>query len=117
MIGTDLIEVARIERAISRFGTRFTTRLFTDAEIAYCESSTHFAQRFAARFAAKEAVFKALGVPFTGWTLKDIEVTHHTSGAPCVVLSPRLASLAPKKSIHLSMSHTKDYATATALLL
>ena len=48
MIGTDLIEVARIERAISRFGTRFTTRLFTDAEIAYCESSTHFAQRFAA---------------------------------------------------------------------
>ena len=60
-IGTDLVEIERIQRVFDRFGDRFLHRIFTAAEIAYCHLKKHSAESFAARFAAKEAGAKALG--------------------------------------------------------
>ena len=63
-IGVDLCEVDRLEAAIARHGERFLTRIYTDAERAYCDSKPNRMERFAGRFAAKEAAMKAIG---TGW--------------------------------------------------
>ncbi|HKD99842.1 MAG TPA: holo-ACP synthase, partial [Planctomycetota bacterium] len=63
-VGTDLIEVPRVARALERLGDRFERRIYTEQERAYCRRRRNFAESFAARFAAKEAVMKALG---TGW--------------------------------------------------
>jgi len=63
-LGLDIAEIDRIGGAIQRHGQHFLERLFTPAEIAYCQSYRHSAERFAGRFAAKEAAMKALG---TGW--------------------------------------------------
>ena len=75
-IGVDLCEVDRIEAAIARHGERFLTRIYTQAERAYCESKPNRMERFAGRFAAKEAAMKAMG---TGWSRgvgwRDFEVT------------------------------------------
>ena len=60
-VGVDIIETERIERSLQRFGERFLHRVFTDGEIAYCQSMKYPARHFAARFAAKEAVSKAFG--------------------------------------------------------
>ena len=61
-LGTDLIEIARIERSLQRYGLAFLRRIYTPGEIAYCERKRHTAaESFAARFAAKEAAAKALG--------------------------------------------------------
>ncbi|HSE48224.1 MAG TPA: holo-ACP synthase, partial [Terriglobales bacterium] len=62
--GIDITEVDRVARAIARYGERFLRRVFTEAEIRYCESKKNKAERYAARFAAKEAALKAIG---TGW--------------------------------------------------
>ncbi len=63
-LGIDIAEVDRIERAIRRYGQRFLQRIFTPAEIDYCQSKANAFERFAGRFAAKEAAMKAIG---TGW--------------------------------------------------
>ncbi len=60
-MGVDIIEVPRVRASIERFGNRFLRRLFTEAEIRYCEPKANKHERFAARFAAKEAALKALG--------------------------------------------------------
>ena len=75
-MGTDLTEIARIEAAIGRHGERFLHRVYTDAEIRYCQRKRHTAmESFAARFAAKEAAAKALGTGIAhGVSWKEIEV-------------------------------------------
>src|ERR1700722_4360400 len=82
-MGIDIAEIDRIEAAIIRHGVPFLERLYTPAEIAYCERHKHKFERYAARFAVKEAVMKALG---TGWSRgvrwRDIEVINHPSGKP-----------------------------------
>jgi holo-[acyl-carrier protein] synthase len=87
-LGVDLTEVDRIEAAIERRGRPFLERLFTPAEIAYCETHRHRAERFAGRFAAKEAAMKALG---TGWARGvrwvDIEIVREPGGKPTLKLS------------------------------
>lgn len=114
--GIDLVEVARIARAIERT-PRFRERVFTFAETAYCEARaasrwTHYA----ARFAAKEAAFKALG---TGWSggvaWHDAEVRRDEHGAPSLVLTNRARELFDSRGAtrsHLSLSHTSEYAVA-----
>ena len=82
-LGLDIAEIDRIEAAITRHGTPFIERLFTPAEVVYCESHKNRYERYAARFAVKEAAMKALG---TGWRhgvrWQDIEVTREPSGKP-----------------------------------
>ena len=117
--GIDLIEVERIERALTRpsTGARFRARVFTDREIEYCESRgrPRF-QSYAARFAAKEAAMKAMG---TGWNRnvgwREIEVVRERGKAPTIALSGKAAEFARRKSItrfHLSLTHTSRDAVA-----
>jgi len=118
-IGIDIIEIARIEEAFSTRGLRFRDRIFTAAEIDYCESRGAKFASYAARFAAKEAVMKALG---TGWgdgvRWRDIEVVRG-SGAPTIVLSGRALELFRElgaKKVHLSLSHSREVAIAQVVL-
>ena len=118
-IGVDIIEVERVERALTRLvtGTRFRRRVFTESEIAYCESRGRPRyQSYAARFAAKEAAMKAMG---TGWNRnvgwREIEVVRERGHAPTIVLSGKAAEYARRKRItafHLSITHTEASAMA-----
>lgn len=115
--GVDLIEVERIERALSRHGQRFLDRLFTPAEVQYCEGGgAQKSHRLAARFAAKEATLKALGTGLrNGLNWTDIEVIRDPLGKPALRLTGKAADLAAQQGItqlHVSLSHAKDYAVA-----
>lgn len=119
-IGVDLVEVARIEHSLARFGERFLHRVFTDGEIGYCNSMPHPARHFAARFAAKEAVSKAFGTGIgkaIGW--KEIDVRRKESGEPFLVLSGGAEQLASARSIArslITLSHTDHHAVAMIVL-
>jgi len=111
--GIDLIEVERVRAALERpaTGARFRARVFTEREIAYCESrGLGRFQSYAARFAAKEAAMKALG---TGWSRnvgwRDIEVVRERGRPPAIELSGKAAALARRRKVsrfHLSLTHT-----------
>jgi len=117
-VGVDLIEVARIQRALEnpRIGQRVRQRVFTRGEIEYCERLRRKYESYAGRFAAKEAVMKVLG---RGWGSKvgwlDIEVVSAVSGEPEISLHSKASSFARGLGIgHLSLSltHTESYAIA-----
>ena len=117
-VGCDVIEIARVQKAIER--AAFVKRVFTPAEIAYCESrGKQAAASFAARFAAKEAVLKALGTGLRGGELTEIIVLNDALGKPSVQLSGYHAELAAKlgvKNIALSMSHSRATALAYVVM-
>lgn len=117
-IGTDVTEVARIAEAIKN--PRFLARVFTQAEQEYCESrGSQRVESYAARFCAKEAVLKAFGTGLRGGRLLDIEVHNDALGAPYVTLAGYFTELAHKKHIQvvwISLSHTKNYATAQCVM-
>lgn len=119
-IGIDIIEVARVAAAVERFGDRFLQRILLPDEIAYCRSHRIAAPFIAGRFAAKEAVSKAFGTGIgaqLGW--HDMEVRHHASGAPFVVLHGNTVPLLQERGAHrvwISLSHTDTYAAAVAVL-
>jgi holo-[acyl-carrier protein] synthase len=118
-VGTDLIEIARIERSIARFGDRFLARIFTPREIAYCRRKKNAAESFAARFAAKEAGAKALGTGISqGVSWLELEVTREPGGRPILALTGRAAARARTLGItHISMSITHSRDTALALVI
>src|SRR5213595_2685749 len=109
-IGVDLVECARIQRSIDRFGDRFLHRVFTDGEIEYSMSMKFPARHLAARFAAKEAVSKAFGTGIgkaMGW--RNIDVHKKESGEPFLVLHGGAHALAEEramKSAWISLRHT-----------
>src|SRR5437867_12193486 len=116
--GVDIAEKVRIEQVLNRHGERFSGRLFTPQEIAYCEKFKNRADRYAARFAAKEAAFKALG---TGWRdgvrWLDVEVIHQSSGKPELLLTGRAAEVAREIGVaraEVSISHANQYAVSHA---
>jgi holo-[acyl-carrier protein] synthase len=112
VIGLDLLEVERMERALAR-RPGLAERLFTDAERAYAASRARPAQHLAARFCAKEAVAKAIGIE-GGWAFRDVEVVA-TGGAPVVRLSGRAAELA-QGEVRISLTHTDTMAGAVAIV-
>ena len=116
-VGLDLIEIERIRRALDRY-PRFRDRCFTDAEQAYCESRPNPAQSYAARFAGKEAVGKALGFGVArAFAWRDVEIVGRPK--PSVRLSGRLAAWAERVgagAIDLSMTHSRDLASAVAVV-
>ncbi|HEY2104040.1 MAG TPA: holo-ACP synthase [Chthoniobacterales bacterium] len=119
-VGVDIIETERIEHSLDRFGERFLHRVFTDGEIAYCQSMKYPARHFAARFAAKEAVSKAFGTGIgksMGW--RDIDVRKKPSGEPFVVLEGGAKTLAADRNVRgvwISLSHTNHHAVAMIAL-
>lgn len=109
--GVDIIEVARVEKTIARWGDHFLKRVFCPEEIAYCRRHKHPAQHFAARFAAKEAVLKAFGDNgHIGW--KDIVITNNAHGQPVCTYSDKKFN----QKILISLSHTENYAVASATI-
>ncbi len=117
-LGTDIAEVARIAKSIEN--SAFKEKVFSKTEIAYCEKKTNKAENYAARFAAKEAFFKALG---TGWrgamAFNDVEVVNDVLGKPTINLLNEAGKVLTErniKTIHISLSHTKEMAMATVIL-
>jgi holo-[acyl-carrier protein] synthase len=119
-IGVDLIECARIQRSLDRFGDRFLHRVFTDGEIEYSMSMKFPARHLAARFAAKEAVSKAFGTGIgkaMGW--RDIDVRKRPSGEPFLVFSGPAQELAAKRGVTsalITLSHSEHHAMASVVL-
>ena len=118
-LGLDIAEVDRIEASIRRHGRAFVERIFTAAEIAYCEKHRNRAERFAGRFAAKEAAMKALG---TGWARGvrwvDIEVVREPGGKPSLKLSGASREIAGRlgvKNIALTITHAGNTALAMVI--
>jgi holo-[acyl-carrier protein] synthase len=120
-IGVDVVETARIESSIAKFGDRFLHRVFLEGEIAYCRSMKFPERHFAARFAAKEAVSKAFGTGIgarMGW--RDIEVIRKASGEPYVALhggALQLADELGRAEVLISLSHSDHYSVANAVLV
>ena len=116
-VGVDLIEIDRVRRALERY-PNFRERCFTEEERRYCDSRPNPAQHYAARFAGKEAVGKAIGFGVArAFAWRDVEIAGRPK--PSVRLSGRMASWAERLgagSIDLSMSHSRDLATAVCVV-
>jgi holo-[acyl-carrier protein] synthase len=119
-LGTDLVEVARIERALEEHGARFESRVFTTPELEACSTRVDRVQALAARFAAKEACLKALG---TGWAeglaFRQVEVIRAPNGRPSILLHSDAKARAEAlgvRSIHVSLTHQPGVAGAVVLL-
>ena len=119
--GIDLVDFPRIESMVDRHGGRFLNRVFTEREQSEAESVHNRIDKLAGRFAAKEAVLKLLGTGWRGkiaWT--DIEVTNNSMGQPNVELTGEVKRIADKAGIEqvtLSITHTANFAIASAVAL
>ena len=116
-IGTDIIEIERIEIAVKRT-KGFINKLFTENEITTFESRGFKSEVIAGSFAAKEAVSKALGTGFRGFGVKDIEILRDELGKPVVNLNSNVYEILKRKdvNIHLSISHNRTSAIAYAVM-
>ena len=117
--GIDMIEVERVAFSTGR-DSGFREMVFSKREIEYCESKASPFQHYAARFAAKEAFLKAIG---RGWdsslALHEIEIVNEVNGKPRLLLSGKTAKTLESleiRSIHVSLSHLKTYASAIVIL-
>ncbi len=111
-VGVDIIEIGRIQRAISRWEGRFLGRVYTQAELAVCRGRV---SELAVRFAAKEAISKALGTGLVGVSWREMEVLADARGKPLVRLHRRAAARATELGLTefaISLSHSRDYAVA-----
>lgn len=120
--GVDIIEVERIREAVDEIGESFINRIYTEAEVEYCNKSAKLKyQHFAARFAAKEAVFKALSKYIHSredilW--KEIEIVKDEDGRPKVnIENLKKYQIEKLESIDISISHIKDYAVASVVVM
>lgn len=119
--GVDMVEIQRVKDSIDSRGYSFINRIFTPAEIEYCEKrKSGKYESYSARFAAKEAISKALGTGFTqGVGLKGIELISTESGKPEVLLHGRTKERFDSiggMAIDVSITHCRDYAVAFAVL-
>ncbi len=119
-IGVDIVDIARIQAMLDKYGDRFLRRVYTEAETAYAMSGANKAERLAGRFAVKEAVLKALG---TGKSLgilwRDIETLRGRSGKPEVRLHGQAVKWAKSRgggALHVSITHDGGKAMAFVIL-
>ena len=123
-LGNDMIDIRRIEKTLSRYGERFTNRVFTEIERRKSDRRAARAASYAKRYAAKEACSKALGTGFSrGVFWRDLGVVNEPSGKPTMVLTggagARLASLVPRghrPQIHLTITDDFPYAQAFVII-
>ena len=111
-IGIDIIEIARIQEAVNRWGERFLRRIYTKRELELCQRHV---DSLAVNFAGKEAVMKALG---TGISWREIEILSDAKGKPIVYLHNRAQSRAEELGLNglaISLSHSREYAIALAV--
>ncbi len=119
-IGTDIVEVTRIEASIAQFGDDFAKRILADSEFSAYENSAIKPRFLAKRFAAKEAFSKALGTGLRApATFQNIAVSHDDLGKPILILATDLRAFLNTKNItqiHISISDEKNLAAAFVVL-
>ena len=122
-IGTDIVNIKRIEQSLKKHKFTFKNKIFSKKEIYYCERKKDPTAFYAKRFAAKEAFSKALGTGIRkGVNLKNIEISNNAYGKPFILLKGSLANYLKKKikskkyDIHLSLSDDKPWAQATVII-
>lgn len=118
--GVDVVDIARIRGILEKLKDRFVSRVFTSAEQQFCDGHRDAAPHYAVRFAAKEALFKAIG---TGWakgvTWLDVEVLREHQEAPVLILhgeAQRLSQSMGVRKVHISLSHSDQWAVAMVIL-
>jgi holo-[acyl-carrier protein] synthase len=121
-LGSDTIDIRRIERSIERYGERFLNRIFTETERRKSDGRRQRAASYAKRFAAKEACSKALGTGMHGVAWRDMGVVNLPSGKPTMALTGRAASrlaamTPPGHRAQIDVSITDDYPLAQAIVI
>ena len=118
-IGNDIIEIERIEKAISK--ESFKNKVYTQRELENIEKRGNRTETYAGIFSAKEAISKAIGTGVREFSLTDLEILNDDLGKPYVVVSERLDKIIKSKKenyqIEISISHSKKYATAIAVIV
>ena len=118
-IGNDIIEIERIEKAISKEG--FKDKIYTQRELENIKKRGNRAETYAGVFSAKEAISKAIGTGVREFSLTDLEILNDDLGKPYVVVSEKLDKILKTKKedyqIEISISHSKKYATAVAIVI
>ena len=122
-IGTDIVNIKRLEKSLKKNGSKFKRKIFSKNEIVYCEKKKNPISFYAKRFAAKEALSKALGTGIRkGIDFKSIEILNDNLGKPSIALKGGAASFLKKKikskkySIYLSLSDDIPWAQATVII-
>ena len=117
-IGNDIIEIERIEKAISKEG--FKDKIYTQRELENIKKRGNRAETYAGVFSAKEAISKAIGTGVREFSLIDLEILNDDLGKPYVVVSEKLDKIIKSKKedyqIEISISHSKKYAIAIAII-
>ena len=117
-IGNDIIEIERIEKAILKEG--FKNKVYTQRELENIEKRGNRTETYAGIFSAKEAISKAIGTGVREFSLTDLEILNDDLGKPYVVVSEKLNKILKNKKedyqIEISISHSKKYATAMAII-
>ena len=117
-IGNDIIEIERIEKAILKEG--FKNKIYTQRELENIEKRGNRTETYAGIFSAKEAISKAIGTGVREFSLTDLEILNDDLGKPYVVVSEKLDKILKTKKedyrIEISISHSKKYATAMAII-
>ena len=122
-IGTDIVNIKRMEKSFKKKGNNFKVRIFSKKEIGYCDKKKNPYPFYAKRFAAKEALSKALGTGIRkGINFKDIEILNDNFGKPSIKLKGSTENFLKKKiktrkySIYLSLSDDVPWAQATVII-
>jgi len=122
-IGTDIVNIKRLEKSLRKNGDKFKNRIFTKKEINYCESKRNSSSNYAKRFAAKEALSKALGTGFRkNITFKNIVISNNKYGKPSIILKGPVDTFLKKKiknkkyKVYLSLSDDPPWAQATVII-
>ena len=117
-IGNDIIEIERIKKALMREG--FIRKICTEKEIENLQKRGNREESYAGVFSAKEAIAKAVGIGVRFYSLTDMQILNDDLGKPFVLISEKLDKIIKEKfgtyRIELSISHSKDYATAVAII-
>jgi len=120
--GIDIVEIDRIKNALESTEEKFRSKVYTEAEILYCESRKNSRyESYAAAFCGKEAVSKALGSGIAkGIMLRDIEIKHDENGKPFVQLHNRAGEIFKElgaTEIDISLTHSREYAAANCVII
>tara|TARA_B100000029_G_scaffold314496_1_gene306896 strand:- start:189 stop:584 length:396 start_codon:yes stop_codon:yes gene_type:complete len=122
-IGTDIVNIKRLEKSLKKNGNRFRDKIFSSNEINYCTSKKNPIPFYAKRFAAKEALTKALGLGFRkGLNFKNIEIVNNKYGKPLIRLKGKALIILKKRlknkkyKIDISLSDDKPWAQATVII-
>ena len=117
-IGNDIIEIERIEKAISKEG--FKNKVYTQRELENIRKRGNRTETYAGVFSAKEAISKAIGTGVREFSLTDLEILNDDLGKPYVIVSEKLDKIIKNKKedyqIEISISHSKKYAIAMAII-